>query len=244
MGGIAVGRQNRLTRGPVRLATAMVAVAFIGALSASTALAADPSPDPAATPPPAPAPAPPPAPAPAPPPPLRPLPHSASASACAGSRASASPGAGSRTSAGSRASPSPSTATKPTGSSKSKPEAKPSQSVLPGGAHTAPAAKPKPKPEPIQALMRHAMPASAVVVPVATVSPAITSTTAAQGSQTLMFVLVALSVGFVLVALVPEQVGVHGSFARRVVEARFVFAAAGLSLLVGLAVPLLAGVLQ
>ena len=77
----------------------------------------------------------------------------------------------------------------------------------------------------------------------ALVEPAAAVTTGA-GTPTWMFVVIAVSVGFMLMAAVPVGSNDYGSPARNVVKARIAVAATGLGLFVGLAVSLLATSLQ
>ena len=72
----------------------------------------------------------------------------------------------------------------------------------------------------------------------ALVEPAETVTTG-SGTPTWMFVVIAVSVGFMLMAAVPVRSGVYGEPTRNVVKARIAVAATGLGLFVGLAVSLL-----
>ncbi len=87
---------------------------------------------------------------------------------------------------------------------------------------------------------------SASVSPPSPVIPAIPVATATSTTQTQSWMLLFLvaSVGSLLLALVPESMKTHGSFASSLVKARLAFATLGMGLLAGVAVPLLMDALK
>jgi hypothetical protein len=84
------------------------------------------------------------------------------------------------------------------------------------------------------------------VSPPSPVIPAIPVATATSTTQThsWMLLFIAVSVGSLLLALMPDGVKTRGSFGSSLVKARLAFATLGMGLLAGVAVPLLMDTLK